>query len=119
MMKKKLIALAAALAFVSALPATAAATATATATVSKRPVPFKSGTITSWDAATKHGTVKDSKGVETSFVWTEKTTVGGTAKVGEHAFVWYKEAKDGSVTATHVSVGTRLAMKKTPAGTAK
>ena len=100
MMKKKLIALATVLAFVSALPALAAATATA----SKKPAPFKMGTITSWDAATKHGAVKDNKGVETSFVWTEKTTVAGTAKVGEHAYVWYKQGKDGTLTATHVTV---------------
>jgi len=105
-MKKKLIALATALTFVSALPTLAAPTA------SKLPVPFKVGTLTSWDAAAKRGVVKDSKGVETSFVWDEKTKVAGTAKVGEHAYVWYKQDKDGTVTATNISIGTRLAMKK-------
>lgn len=109
-MKKKMIALATALTFVLAPPTLA------TEAASKRPVPFKSGTITSWDAAAKHGAVKDAKGVETSFVWTDKTTVAGTAKVGEHAFVWYREDKDGKVTATHISMGTRLAMRQaTPA----
>ena len=114
-MKKKMIALATALMFMFALPSLAAEAA------GKRPVPFKNGTITSWDAAAKHGTVKDAKGVETSFVWNEKTTVAGTAKVGEHVYVWYKQDKAGNVTATHISIGTRLAMKKTtpPATNAK
>lgn len=112
-MLKKMIALATALTFVFALPALAAEGGT------KRAVPFKSGTITSWDAAAKQGTVKDTKGVETSFVWNDKTTLAGTAKVGEHAFVWYTQGKDGKVTATHVSIGMRLAMKKAPAASAK
>jgi len=106
-MKKKMIALATVLTFLFALPTLASQPA------SKRPVPFKIGTITSWDAATKHAAVKDANGVETSFVWTEKTTVAGTAKVGEHAYVWYKEDKDGKVTATHINIGARLAMKRT------
>jgi hypothetical protein len=104
-MMKKLAALAAALTFVSALPVPAAQAAT------KQPVPFKSGTITVWDAAAKHGAVKDPKGVETSFVWNEKTTLAGSAKVGEHAFVWYKTEKDGKLTATHITIGTKLAMQ--------
>jgi hypothetical protein len=104
-MMKKSIALAAALTFVAAQPLLA------TPQVAKGPVPFKSGTITKWDAATKKGAVKDTQGVETSFVWNEKTTFAGTAKVGEHAFVWSKQDKDGKVTATHVSIGTRLAMQ--------
>ena len=108
---KKMIALATALTFAFALPAAATAT--------KRPAPVKSGTITSWDAATKHGAVKDAKGVETAFTWTEKTTVAGTAKVGEHAFVWYKTDKDGKVMATHVTMGKNLAMRKAPAATTK
>lgn len=105
-MMKKLIALATAFTFMFVLPTLAAETA------GKKPVPFKTGTLTSWDAAAKHGAVKDAKGVETSFVWNEKTTLAGTAKVGEHAYVWYKEDKDGKVTATHISIGARLAMKK-------
>ena len=49
---------------------------------------MSAGTMTSsWDAATKHGAVKDNKGVETSFVWTEKTTVAGTAKVARAGYV--------------------------------
>ena len=111
MMMKKLITLATALAFIFVLPSVAAAAE------GKRAVPpLKTGTITSWDEAAKHGAVKDSKGVETSFVWNEKTTVAGTAKVGEHAYVWYKEDKDGKLIATRISIGTRLVMKgATPA----
>ena len=111
-MLKKMIALAAALTFVSVLPTLASQT------VSKRPVPFKIGTITTWDAAAKHGVVKDTKGNETSFEWDEKTTLAGTAKVGEHAYVWYKTDKDGKVMATHINIGVRLVPKKaTPATT--
>ena len=106
MMMKKLLALATAFTFAFVLPSPAAAAA------SKQPVPFKIGTITSWDAAAKHGAVKDTHGVETSFVWNEKTTLAGTAKVGEHAYVWYKSDKNGNVTATHITIGTRLVMRK-------
>ena len=67
-MLKKLIALATALTFVSLLASPGAEAA------SKQPVPLKTGTITSWDAATKRGVVKDDKGVEMSFVWNENTT---------------------------------------------
>jgi uncharacterized protein YpmB len=112
-MLKKTIALATALTFALAVPALAAEGGT------KRATPFKSGTISSWDAAAKQGAVKDAKGVETAFVWNEKTTLAGTPKVGEHAFVWYKESKDGKVIATHVSIGQRLAMKKTPGAAEK
>jgi uncharacterized protein YpmB len=104
-MMKKSIALAAALTLVSAVAVPAVQAAP------KQPVPFKTGTITSWDAAAKTGVVKDAKGVETSFVWDDKTTLAGNAKVGEHAFVWYKQDKDGKVTATHINIGTRLAMQ--------
>jgi uncharacterized protein YpmB len=106
MMMKQSIALAAALTLVSALPLSAAQ-----AVAKQPPPPLKTGTITIWDAATKKGAVKDTKGVETSFVWNDKTTVAGNAKVGEHAFVWYKQEKDGKLTATHISIGTRLAMQ--------
>jgi hypothetical protein len=106
-MIKKSIALATALTFVSALPMLAAQ-----ATVKTNPPPFKNGTITSWDAAAKHGAIKDANGVETRFVWNDKTTFTGNAKVGEHAYVWSKKDKDGEVTATHVTFGTRLVMQK-------
>ena len=105
-MIKKSIALATALTFLSALP-----TLAAPATV-KHPAPFKNGTVTRWDVAAKHGAIKDAKDDETSFVWNEKTTFTGTPKVGEHAYVWYKQEKDGKVTAMHVTFGTRLAMQK-------
>jgi hypothetical protein len=105
-MIKKSIALATALTFVSTLPLLAAQ-----ATVKTNPPPFKNGTITSWDVAAKHGAVKDAKGVETRFVWNDKTTFTGTAKVGEHAYVWSKKDKDGQEMATHVTFGTRLAMQ--------
>jgi len=109
-MLKKLIVLATAVTFVSVLASPGAEAA------SKQPVPLKTGTITSWDVATKRGVVKDDKGVETSFVWTEKTKLAGTAKVGEHAYVWFKADQNGIVTATQISFGTRLAMKNaTPA----
>ena len=104
-MLKKSIALAAVLTFLPALTVPAAEATT------KQPVPMKAGTITKWDAATKKGVVKDTKDVETSFVWNEKTMLTGTPKVGEHAFVWYKQEKDGTVMATHISIGTRLAMQ--------
>src|SRR5262245_50582909 len=102
-MIKKSIALAAAVTFASALTLAAP---------KQLPTPFKMGTIATWDAAAKHGVIKDSKGVETRFVWNEKTTLTGTPKVGEHAYLWYKQDKDGKVTATHVNFGTRLAMQK-------
>ena len=104
-MLKKLITLATAVTFVSVLASPVAAAA------SKQPVPLKTGTITSWDAATKRGVVKDDKGVETSFVWNETTKFNGTAKVGEHAYVWFKTDQDGKATATQISFGTRLVMK--------
>lgn len=106
-MIKKSIALATALTFVSALAIPAAQ-----ATVKTNPAPFKNGTITTWDAAAKQGVLKDAKGVETRFVWNDKTTFTGTAKVGEHAYVWSKKDKDGKEMATHVTFGTRLAMQK-------
>lgn len=70
--------MAAALAFAFVLPTIAAATGTHKST------PHVSGTIASWDDATKLGTVKVSAGKETSFGWDENTTVSGTPKVGEH-----------------------------------
>jgi uncharacterized protein YpmB len=109
MMMKKMIALATALTFVFVVPTLAAAAGTAKAT------PQVSGTIASWDDATKLGTVKDSAGKETSFGWNEKTTVTGTPKVGEHATVSYTKDKDGKVWATHVSAGAKQASTKPPA----
>jgi hypothetical protein len=106
-MIKKSIALATALTFAAAFPMVAAE-----ATVKTNPAPFKNGTITSWDATAKHGALKDGKGVETTFVWNEKTTFTGTAKVGEHAYLWSKKDQDGKETATHVTFGTRLVMQK-------
>jgi hypothetical protein len=110
-MLKKMIALAAALTFMLVVPVLAAETG------SKKPVPFFNGTMTSWNADAKRGAIKDSEGKETSFLWNEKTTLAGTAKVGEHAYVWYKLSKDGTVTATHITFGARLAQR--PGGPAK
>ena len=110
-MLKKLIALATAVTFVLVLPAFAVAAAEAT----HKSTPHLSGTIASWDDATKLGTVKDSAGKETSFGWNEKTTVTGTPKVGEHASVSYTKDNDGKIWATHVSVGAKPATTKPPA----
>jgi uncharacterized protein YpmB len=111
MMIKKMIALATALTFVFVVPTLAATAGTAKAT------PHVSGTIASWDDATKLGTVKDSTGMETSFGWNEKTTVTGTPKVGEHVSVSYTKDKDGKIWATHVSVGAKPVSTKRPATT--
>ena len=107
-MMKKLIALVAVATFVLLLPAVAVATETHKST------PHVSGTIASWDDATKLGTVKDSTGKETSFGWNEKTTVTGTPKVGEHVSVSYTKDKDGKIWATHISVGAKTATAKPP-----
>ena len=107
-MMKKLIALAAALAFVFVLPTLAVASGT------KKAAAHKSGTITSWDDAAKQGAVKDSAGKETAFGWTEKTTVTGTPNVGEHATVSYTKDKDGKRWATHIKVGATSAPTKPP-----
>jgi uncharacterized protein YpmB len=98
-MLKKMIALVAAVSFVLLLPTVAAAKGGAKST------PKVSGTISSWDDATKNGKVKDADGKETAFGWNEKTTVTGTPKIGEHATVSYTKDKAGKVWATHVSVG--------------
>lgn len=108
-MTKKLIALAAALTFVFVLPTIAGTTG------SHKSTPHVSGTIASWDAAAKEGTIKDSAGKETSFGWNEQTKVTGTPKVGEHATVSYTKDKNGKIWATHVSVGAKTATTKTPA----
>lgn len=108
-MIKKLIALATAVTFVLLLPTLAAATGTHNST------PHKSGTITSWDDATKQGTIQDSAGKETPFGWNEKTTVTGTPSVGAHATVTYTKDKDGKRWATHIKVGTTPASTKPPA----
>ena len=107
-MMKKMIALAAALAFMFVLPTLAVASGT------KKAAPHRSGTITSWDDATKQGTIKDSAGKETPFGWTDTTTVTGTPKVGEHASVTYTKDKDGKRWATHIKVGTKPASTKPP-----
>lgn len=107
MMMKKVITLATALTFVFVVPTLAAAAGTAKAT------PQLSGTIASWDDATKLGTVKGSTGTETSFGWNEKTTITGTPKIGEHVSVSYTKDKDGKLWATHVSVGAKPASTKT------
>ena len=107
-MMKKLIALVAVATFALLLPAVAVATETHKST------PHVSGTIASWDDATKLGTVKDSTGKETSFGWNEKTTVTGTPKVGEHVSVSYTKDKDGKIWATHISVGAKTATAKPP-----
>ena len=108
MLMKKMIALATALMFVFVVPTLAAAAGAAKAT------PHVSGTIASWDDATKLGTVKDSTGKETSFGWNEKTTVTGTPKVGEHVSLSYTKDKDGKIWATHISVGAKTATAKPP-----
>jgi hypothetical protein len=98
---KRFIAMAAALVLMLALP-TAAAAKTA-----HKSSPHVSGTIVSWDEATKQATIKDSAGKETSVVWNDQTKVEGTPKVGEHASVSYMKEKDGKMLATHVHVGAK------------
>jgi hypothetical protein len=98
---RKLIALVTAAIFVLLLPTVAAAKE------AQKSTPHLSGTIASWDDATKLGTVKDSAGKETSFGWNEKTTVTGTPKVGEHVSLSYTKDKNGKIWATHVSVGAK------------
>ena len=105
-MLRKLIALAAVVAFVLVLPTLTAATGTGKA------APHTSGTIMAWDGAAKQFTVKNTAGTETSFGWTEKTTVVGTPKVGEHASVSYMKDKDGKLWATQISIGAKTATTK-------
>jgi hypothetical protein len=109
MLMRKMIALATALTFVFVVPTFAATAEPPKAT------PHVSGTIASWDDATKLGTVKGSTGTETSFGWNEKTTITGIPKIGEHVSVSYSKDKDGKIWATHVSVGAKPASTKPPA----
>lgn len=106
---KKLFALAAAVTLVLLLPTLAAASGT------QKSTPHFSGTISSWDAAAMHATVKESNGKEMSFDWNDKTKVTGAPKVGEHASVSYTKEKDGKILATHVSIGAHSASTKPPA----
>jgi hypothetical protein len=107
-MFKKLIALAAAVTCVLLLPVLAEAH------TAHKSTPHVSGTIASWDDVAKRGSVKDAAGKKTSFGWTEKTSVTGTPKVGEHASVSYTKDKDGKRWATHVSIGANSAHTKPP-----
>ncbi len=105
---KSLLAIAIAVAVVLVLPAVVAATGT-----THKGTPHLTGTISSWDEATKQGTVKDSSGKEHSFTWNDQTVVSGAPKVGEHASVTYKKDKDGKMTATQIHIGAKTTSTKT------
>ncbi|MBZ5638555.1 MAG: hypothetical protein LAO51_07330 [Acidobacteriia bacterium] len=69
------------------------------------------GEIVKWDDAAKTFAIKDAKGKEESFVWSDKTKVEGTPKVGDHVVVHFTRAGEQRV-AESIAVHMVTAKKK-------